>query len=337
MPLIPQSILVYSGAERVGDGIYKLPFIYHLRRSFPDAWITWVAGKGHTVYAKELAPLVAPLINEVINEAEIGRSWEEMRGPPPLDGRCFDLVIDTGRVVRTALIVRRISHHYFVSACCGYLLSDMRPKSWRQAFTKPPSVVGCLRELGELITGTPMPDVTPLDLDQETLAEAARLLPDNGDQYVGFAPGSNDPAKCWPLDRYIHVAQWAIQQGKRPVFFLGPNETSWIEVIPKAVPSALLPLQHAKEVTPWLTIALGHHLKAAVTNDCGTAHMLAAADTPLVSLFGPTRPEKFAPATSRLTVLKTQNWGSREMSAIPIEAVISALSALLAPSVKSAS
>ena len=130
--------------------------------------------------------------------------------------------------------------------------------------------------------------------------------------------------------RYIHVAQWAIQQGKRPVFFLGPNETSWVEVIPKALPTALLPLQQAKEVTPWLTIALGHHLKAAVTNDCGTAHMLAAANTPLVSLFGPTRPEKFAPATTKLTVLKTQNWGSsRDMSVIPTDAVISALSVLL--------
>lgn len=331
MTLIPKSILVYSGAERVGDGIYKLPFIHHLRHSFPDAWITWVAGKGHTVYAKELAPLVAPLINEVLNEAEIGRHWSEMRGPRPLEGRCFDLVIDTGRVFRTTLIVRRISHHYFVSAACGYLLSDIRPKPWTKGLSKPPSVVGCLRELAELVTGKPMPVATHLDLDQATRDEAARLLPDDGSIYVGFAPGSNDQAKCWPLDRYIEVAKWVVTQGKHPVFFLGPNEIDWAETIRTAVPTALLPLQQTEDVTPWLTMALGPHLKAAVINDCGAAHMLAAEDTPLVALFGPTRPEKFAPDTTKLTILKAQSWNdSRAMAAIPTNAVITALGELLA-------
>ena len=325
----PQSILVYVGGERVGDGMYKLPFVHHLRKCFPDAWITWVAGKGHTVYAKELAPLVAPLINEVLNEAEIGRSWKEMLGPPPLDGRCFDLVIDTGRVVRTAFIVRRIPHHYFVSGCSGYLLSDLRPPTWREAFNKPISVTACLRDLALVATGIPMPEACHLDLPPETVAEAARLLPDEQNRYVGFAPGSNDRLKCWPLDCYINVAHWVERQGLTPVFFLGPNETEWAEIIHAAVPGALLPLQNTDDVTPWLTIALGRHLLAGVVNDCGAAHILAAADTPLVSLFGPTRPEKFAPATSRLTVLKAQDWNSNDMSAIPAENVIAALDALL--------
>ena len=327
--LNPQSILIYSGADRFGDGIYKLPFVQHLRRSFPNAWITWVAGKGHTVYAKELAPLVAPLINEVLNEAEIGRRWGEMRGPRPLEGRCFDLVIDTGRVFRTTMIVRRIPHHYFVSAACAYLLSDLRPKSWREAFTKPPSVVGCLRQLAELVTGKPMPAANNLELDAATVAEAAQLLPNDGSIYVGIAPGSNDRVKCWPLERYITLAEWVSQQGKRPVFFLGPSEDDWIKTIRDAVPTALLPLQSASEVTPWLTIALGRHLAAAVTNDCGAAHMLAAANAPMVALFGPTRAEKFAPDTTRLTIVKAQTWNTTQMDAIPTAAVIDALTGLL--------
>lgn len=330
MTFNPKSILIYSGAERVGDGIYKLPFISHIRHSFPDAWITWVAGKGHTVYAKELAPLVAPLINEVLNEADIGRHWNEMIGPPPLEGRCFDLVIDTGRVVRTSFIVRRIPHHYFVSAVLGYLLSDFRPSSLHKGFRTSPSVVGFLRELAELVTGKPMPDATQLDLDKDTVAEALSLLPADGKDYVGFAPGSNVPAKCWPLDHYIKVAHWVEEKGKHPVFFLGPNETHWVETIQKAVPSALLPLQKASSVTPWLTIALGSHLKAAVSNDCGAAHMLAAANTPLVALFGPTRPEKFAPSTKVLEILKSQDFGGgKDMDAITVDPVIKALAKIL--------
>jgi ADP-heptose:LPS heptosyltransferase len=49
--------------------------------------------------------------------------------------------------------------------------------------------------------------------------------------------------------------------------------------------------------------------------------MLAAGDTPLVSLFGPTAPEKFAPTARRLTVLRAQDFAGATMDAIPVEAV----------------
>jgi ADP-heptose:LPS heptosyltransferase len=55
--------------------------------------------------------------------------------------------------------------------------------------------------------------------------------------------------------------------------------------------------------------------------------MLAAAGIPLVSLFGPTDPGKFAPWTERLTVLRAQEFGSAEMAAIPLAAVLAAVKA----------
>ena len=54
--------------------------------------------------------------------------------------------------------------------------------------------------------------------------------------------------------------------------------------------------------------------------------MLAAADTPLVSLFGPTSPEKFAPYTSRGVIVTAQQFGSGDtMAAIPLQAVAETL------------
>src|SRR4029077_14023984 len=44
--LKPMEILVYSGLELLGDGVMKLPFVRALRRCFPTARITWLAGKG---------------------------------------------------------------------------------------------------------------------------------------------------------------------------------------------------------------------------------------------------------------------------------------------------
>lgn len=150
-----------------------------------------------------------------------------------------------------------------------------------------------------------------------------------GRRYVGFAPGAGGRHKCWPLDRFIAVAAEMVEQGRVPVFLLGPNEAKWADLVRAVLPAALTPLQQAAKVTPMLTIALARRLTAAVANNSGTGHMLAAADVPLVSLFGPTPPEKFAPRTRRLTVVKAQDWGGEAMERIPVEAVIAAVREML--------
>ena len=73
------------------------------------------------------------------------------------------------------------------------------------------------------------------------------------------------------------------------------------------------------------TIATAARLKAAVANDSGAGHMIAAADVPLISLFGPTPPAKFAPATPALTIITAQAFGGDGMAAIPLDAVHDAL------------
>jgi ADP-heptose:LPS heptosyltransferase len=71
-------ILVYSGLDLLGDGIMKQPFVRALRRYFPAARITWLAGKGKTVYAGMLAPLVGDCLDEVIEDAGIGSQVREL-------------------------------------------------------------------------------------------------------------------------------------------------------------------------------------------------------------------------------------------------------------------
>lgn len=315
----PSSILVYVGLDAVGDGLMKLPFLRALRTAFPAARITWMAGKGHTVYAGSLAPLVAGLVDEVLDEADVGSRAAELVGRRPLPGRSFDLIIDTQRRLLTTLILRRVRHGRFISAAANFLLSATRPtKGWK----RPASMVGQLLSLVELASGRPALAEAPLPRDPAIEAQADALLPP-GKTYLGFAPGAGGKYKCWPLERYVELA--ARQRAAIPVFLLGPAETEWVAPIRAALPHALLPLQAVDKAPPALTIALGRRLAVAVANDSGTGHMLAAADTPLVSLFGPTPPEKFAPAAHRLTIVRAQDFGSDAMAAIPVEAVAEAL------------
>jgi ADP-heptose:LPS heptosyltransferase len=146
---------------------------------------------------------------------------------------------------------------------------------------------------------------------------------------VGLAPGAGGRQKCWPLDRFIAVGEHLTQLGRVPVFLLGPNESDWAAPIRAALPQALLPLQAADKVTPLLTIALGRRMQAAIANDSGAGHMLAAADVPLISLFGPTPAAKFAPAAQVARVIRAQDHGGESMDLIPVRSVLDELVGVL--------
>jgi ADP-heptose:LPS heptosyltransferase len=319
-------ILVYSGLELLGDGVMKLPFVRALRRTWPAARITWLAGKGKTVYAGALAPLVRDCLDEVIEEAGIGTHARELRRRP-LPERRFDLVIDTQRRVLTTLILRRIRAASFISGAAGFLLSSRKPPA---GAGKPPSMIGQLFALLSVAAGRPVAPVFDLALDRQWTARAAALLPD-GKRYIGIAPGAGGAHKRWPLDRVAALARAQIAAGRAAVFLLGPDEESWLPGLRDAVPEAHFPLQaEAGAASPLLTMALAQRLAAAIANDSGTGHLIAAAGCPLVSLFGPTLAAKFAPAARRLEIVDALNFGVAEMAAIPLAAAAAALDRLFA-------
>ena len=320
----PRTILVYVGLDLMGDGLMKLPFVRALRVAFPNARITWLAGKGRTVYASALQPLAAGLIDEVIEEADIGsRAAELLRRP--LGGRRFDLIIDTQRRILTTLILRRIAHERFLSAAADYRLSDIKPA---QPLPKPPAMIRQLLDLVELASGRPAQPHRVAALPAAVVARAGELLP-SGPMYIALAPGAGGRHKCWPLENFIALARQQIDRGRVPAFILGPDESDWLGALRATIPGAVFPLQDAGSADPLLTVALAGRMAVAVANDSGGGHLLAAGGAPLVSLFGPTSPAKFAPLAAKLAVLTAQEFGSVEMAAIPVDAVAAAVEKLL--------
>jgi ADP-heptose:LPS heptosyltransferase len=328
----PATILVYVGLDRVGDALLKLPFVRGLRAAFPDAKITWLAGKDTSVYASQMAPAVQGLIDEVIEKADIGLSPLDLL-KRPLSGRRFDLVIDTQRVALASLALLRIRCKWRLSPFANFLFSSVKPP---KGYKFPKTMLRQMLDLLELATGEKIatPERIEVKIPPEMYIEAQHLLPD-GKNYVGLAPGAGGKPKCWPLERFAEVGARLAQEGFTPVYLLGPQEPEWKETLAKAVPAALFPLQEPTVAerfgySPLLTIALGERLTAALANDSGVGHMLALSGTGLVSLFGPTSPAKFAPVSKSLTIVTAQSFGGREMELIPTEAVLTALRAALA-------
>jgi ADP-heptose:LPS heptosyltransferase len=302
-----------------------------LKQAWPGAHVTWVAGKGRTVYARELAPLVAGAVDEIIENAGLGSHAAELLHRP-LGHRRFDLVIDTQRRVFTSLILRRLRTHVFVSGAARFLLSDRRPP---RGYERPKRLLDQLFDLIAIAGGAAVTPSFDLTLGSPWREAALTALPP-GPTYVGIAPGAGGAHKRWPRDRFVALAEAQIRAGRAVAMLLGPAERDWHAALHALLPSALFPLQDpriAPEVSasPLYTIALGQRLAAAVANDSGAGHLLAAAGSPLVSLFGPTSAAKFAPAARRLEVVAAQRFGDEAIDAIPVAAVIDAVDRELEP------
>ncbi len=200
--MTPRTILIYAGQELMGDGFIKLPFARALRAAHPGAHMTWLAGKGRTVFAHELAPLVDGVLDAVIEDAGIGSKAGELIGARPLAGQGFDLVIDTQSRVLTTLIVRRLVHARFVSPAAKFWFSDARPP---RGYEKPPHLHHRLFDIAALAVGHAVKDPGPQPLPASFRAEAARLLPGGpipgGPTYAAKNAGRSTATSRWRSSR----------------------------------------------------------------------------------------------------------------------------------------
>ena len=310
------SVLVYSMGEVIGDGLIKLPFVAGLRAAFPEAKISWCAAKGSTVYVGPLKGVVEGLIDEVITDGPTGTgALDWLPWVKPFGGRTFDLVIDTQENVRRSAVVRRAGRRVVSAAGRG--------AGW------PEAVVDRLGVL--LAEAAPGATLQPLKLTNPRALEAADALLPFGEVYVGFAPGAGGAEKRWPLSSYVALAKLQETKGRRAVFFFGPEEAQDAVTTRAAMPNALFPESGQNDIKgPLLVIALASRLAAAVANDAGPGHMLAAGGAPLLSLQKDRRKAvKFRPAAQRLEVLVAEDYGGG-MDVLPVDSAARALERLLA-------
>jgi ADP-heptose:LPS heptosyltransferase len=332
--LNPRSILVFitSDADNaIGENVLKLPLLLALGAAFPMARIAWAPGTSGAFYLRgQLAPLVDGRIDEFVTDLAVPTDPRPaLRYRHAILDRHFDLIVDTQRYLGRTLFLRRIPHRRFISGTWRYFLSNARPP--HPLLRRPPLLVDKLLGLAAAAAGRPIEVPNPIPLPAAWRERAARLLP-SGACYVGLAPGAGnkDKGKCWPLDAFIALARLQVERGRAPVFLVGPEERDWLPVLREAVPQARFPEQDnavlADEIGgPSLAAALGERLAAAVANCSGIGHLLAAGGAPMVSLYGPTRPEKYAPFARALICLKAQDYGSERIDSIPLDAVADAV------------
>lgn len=146
---------------------------------------------------------------------------------------------------------------------------------------------------------------------------AAGSAPNELGNYVVIHPFASEPAKVWPVKRFIEIAKHLREAGGlEPVFLAGPvdNAAAFSEF--RVWRNA--PLADVKSLMSGASLFVG--------NDSGPAHVAAAFGVPVVVLFGPSDPVTWAPWRTEAQVMTSPE----DIARIPAAEVIAAAESLAA-------
>ena len=296
-----KKILIYVGLDLLGDALLKLPMLQCLKLIFPKSHITWLAGKGSSVFKSSLKPLSHGLIDEVKDNASIGSKISELFLPINL-GK-YDIVIDTQKRLLTTLIIKKISTKIFVSPSCNFFFSDINlTKKKEENLSKQ------LLNLALLFSNKDNFDYIKKINFHKT-------------KKVAICPGASVEWKIWNIKNFIEIAKMLIKKKRAPIFILGPKEKNLYKKLKKNFKNK----KYFSLVNdPMDTIKIASSCSLGISNDTGCGHLLATAGIPIITIFGPTNQQKFSPiGNSKNKALSSQEiYNSKNINKIQVSDVL---------------
>jgi heptosyltransferase-1 len=290
-------LLVRLGA--LGDIVHAIPVAAAVKRSFPQARIDWLVSAKH----REILDLV-PVIDRrlAINDradskggASLAASIRELRR------QHYDAAIDLQGLIKSALISRAsgaeniigFSRKYVREGLASFFYTSVHDPGGDGIYARTET-----RHVVEINLGLLEPlgirNVIPeFPIDQVESPALAQMSSAVGGRFALLNPGAAWPNKRWAPQRLAALADaLRDRHGLMSVVLWGPGEREIGEtVVAHARGSALL----SPRTTIADVVALARHALLMVSGDTGPTHLAAAVGTPIVGIYGPTRPERNGP------------------------------------------
>lgn len=279
-------LVVRLGA--MGDVIHTLPAVATLRRSFPQAHITWLV-------EPRWVPLLEanPSVDAVAEFDRKGGLGGMLRSARVLRNRRFDLGIDFQGLIKSAAALRlagariRWGRRNPRETAARLFYTDAAELSERSHIVEQHLELAGRAGASAREVDFPLPQGRP-----------EGSLPHN--PFVLASPLAGWGSKQWPLENYAELAQTLRSELGLPLVLnlvAGAEET-----VAKARKEALVHISGL----PGLIDAT-RRAAAVVGVDSGPLHLAAALSKPGVALFGPTDPARNGPYGGSLTVLRTSS------------------------------
>jgi ADP-heptose:LPS heptosyltransferase len=114
---------------------------------------------------------------------------------------------------------------------------------------------------------------------------------------IGFHPGAGKKPNCWPAEGFASVANRLSMEFDAAVFVTaGPMDNIDINQMTAGLET---PYYLMKNLPLRLVASIIANTRLFISNDTGLMHVAAAVGVPVLSLFGPTDPEQWAPIGSQ--------------------------------------
>jgi len=138
-----------------------------------------------------------------------------------------------------------------------------------------------------------------LQLPEASRERAGRLLaPAAGALCIGLHASGGRPVKQWHSGRFAEVATaLAREYGATMVLTGTSHDTTIVRDVQAAIPSDVRVVNLSGQADLLDLAAVLERLAVFVTGDTGPMHLAAAVGTPVVALFGPSDPVRYAPRT----------------------------------------
>jgi lipopolysaccharide heptosyltransferase II len=299
MRIAPRSILIVLHGS-IGDVTRALPLAGLIRRGFPNVKLSWA------VEAPSF-PLVEhyPAIDEVMvfDRRHWWRGiWPFLRG---IRARQFDVVVDLQRHLKSGVI------GFFSGAPIrvGFNKADGKEFNWLfnnqfiEATGNAIPKISHYMKFAELLGIPSQPIEWHFELPPEEEKRIDILLEKTGRQYAVLFVGTRWQSKQWFPRQMADCARFLWESHKLEVILLGGKEDRRIA---SEVSNCYSERVHNLVGQTSLREALGVIARArvAVGPDTGLMHIAAAVGTPVVSLWGATRPARTGPYGSEDLVIQ---------------------------------
>jgi ADP-heptose:LPS heptosyltransferase len=309
----PARVLCFR-LERIGDLLMTLPALSALRAALPDATIDLVTGSWNRAIAAAV-----PGIDRV---ETMDAAWLARGGDAPgvaglarraagWRSRGYDLAINFEPDIRTNLVMAAVGARRtagFASGGGGAVLDvalDYDPSAH--------TADNALR-LVEAAVGVHAPPeggshaiapVPLLEIPDAARAEAAALLrPFDERLKIGVHVSGGRAIKQWPEERFRDVAVALVRDRGASIVLTGtPAERAQLAMVRDALPADRV-LDLSESVDLLTVAAVLQQLDLMVTGDTGPMHLAHAVGTPIVAIFGPSDPARYAPRGLRDRIVR---------------------------------
>ena len=332
---LPPSRILLLRLERVGDLVMVLDAIAMARELAPQAEIDLVVGSWNASLARLIPTVDSVEALDVPWMAREGRglTWAALIGHAwAWRSRRYDLAINFEPDIRTNLLLalsgaaRRVG---FVSGGGGAVLSErvvpapgahivenaktLVLRAFGKAGLKPcatdsPAVADSLAAADSSAVGQGFSPAEKLKIPEAARRHAAELIGrlSPGGVTIGIQPAAGRQIKEWDPVRFAEVgAELARQRGAKIVLIGSAADRRALDAVRAAWPPDVPSLVQLPVDTDLIVLgAVLERLALFITGDTGPMHLAAAVGTPVLAIFGPSLPTRYAPLSPKARIVR---------------------------------